>query len=128
MKNYFSISVACFLFGLIIVGCSIEDSVSNSAGPSTPSNIIINLEANPPSVPVGGSAIITVTLLNAITGVPVTGALVVQANSSGASGDDSGITGSAGQIFWIMKGIGVPTTFTFAVEDIAASIRVNISG
>lgn len=130
MKNIFSIYTGYFLLIFILIGCGIADPVSNSAGPSIPSNIIMNLKATPPSVPVGGQTIITVTLLYADTGVPAAGFTVGLAASATFAGDDVLTTGPSGQIGWILKGISVPTTFTFVVagEGLSASIRINISG
>lgn len=125
MKKFYTVY---FLFFLIFTGCGLADTVSNSAGPSTLSNIVMNLDANPPSVPSGGQTIITVTLTNNTTGSPVAGMTVGLAGSADFEGDDTGTTGSSGQIHWILKGIDVTTTFTFVVEDIAASIRINING
>ncbi len=126
MKNIVRDFVKCFLLILVLTGCGTADSISNSAGPSSPSNIVMNLEANPPSVDPGGSAIITVTLTNATTGVPAAGVLVTCAFSGPGTGE-CGETDSNGQGFLTLEGIDAPTTVTFIVEDISASIRINVN-
>lgn len=120
--NY--LASVCFLFLLIAMGCGTSDSISNSAGPST-TKAILNLEANPPSVAVGGGVIITVTLTNSETGVPISGGLIVMVSSSDATGDSTGTTGSSGIILWEITGISAPSTHTFCHENICASIRIN---
>jgi len=127
MKNTFHVFINYSLLILILARCGTADSISNSAGPSSPSNIIMNLKANPPSVDSGGASIITVTTLFNSSGAPAVDVTVTAASGSGGSLDvASATTDSNGQAFFTVT-ITAPATITFTVEDIAASIRINMN-
>ncbi len=127
-KIYSYFSVICFLFMVILMGCGTADPVSNSAGPSTPSNIVLNLEANPQSTNSGGTVIITVTATFFGTGVPAAGFTVTAVSSAGGTlSAASAITDSNGQAVFTYT-ITEAATATFTIEDLAVSIRINVNG
>lgn len=126
MKNIFSIFIGYFLFILIFVGCGEVDTLSNSTGPSTPSNIVLNVDLNPRSTDVGGSVIITVTTLFADNGVPAAGIFVVISTSHGTTA--SGTTNALGQAFFTVESVNEPTSVTVVAEDIATTVRINVNG
>ena len=126
MKNIFSDFVKYFLLILILTGCGTEDSISNSAGPSSPSGLTMNLEANPPSVDSGGSTTITVTLRFSNGSSAVGFTINAVSGSGGSLSASTGTTDSNGQAFFSVE-VTAPVTVTFTVENISASIRINVN-
>ena len=127
MKNIFRLFSKYFFLILILAGCGTADSISNSAGPSTPSGIVLNLEASPSSVDSGGSTIITVKATFNSTGASASGETVTASVGSGGSLDeDSKVTNSNGRALFTAT-VTTPVTVSFTLEDITASIRINVN-
>tara|TARA_B100000959_G_scaffold28274_1_gene27239 strand:- start:212 stop:598 length:387 start_codon:yes stop_codon:yes gene_type:complete len=127
MKKTVCFFINYFLLILFLTGCGTQNSVSNSAGPSSPSNLIMNLEANPSSVSSGGSSTITVTVKNDTTGIVESGVTVNAVIGAGGTLDAAtGDTDTNGQVFFAVTAT-TAVTATFTLEDISSSIRINVN-
>lgn len=130
MKTNIRVAMVCFLSLLFLTGCgasSTTDSVSNSVGPSSPSNIMMTVTLTPEAIKNGGQTLLTVTLRYANTGTPAAGHIVVLLSSVAGSGDDFLTSGSTGLAQWVITAESdTPITYTAVVENISTSIRLNI--